>query len=79
MFSRALEYDSTFGRAYIGLADIYWAKHWSETYLSENFLDSVLILADRALSYDNRLAEGYYYRGDIIVRKVKMEIALNAL
>jgi TolB-like protein len=64
MFNKALGYDSAFGRAYIGLADIYWAKHWSETYLSENFLDSVLILANRALSYDNQLAAGFYYRGE---------------
>ena len=77
MFNKALEYDSTFGRAYIGLADIYWAKHWSETYLSENFLDSVLILADRALSFDNRLAEGYYYRGEYYTQKGETEKALN--
>ncbi len=64
MFYKALDYDSAFGRAYIGLADIYWAKHWSETYLSGNFLDSVLILANRALFYDNQLAAGYYYRGE---------------
>jgi TolB-like protein/AraC-like DNA-binding protein/Tfp pilus assembly protein PilF len=76
MFNKALDYDSVFGRAYIGLADIYWARHWSETYLSENFLDSVLILADQALSYDDRLAEGYYYRGEYYSQKGETEKAL---
>jgi TolB-like protein/AraC-like DNA-binding protein len=77
MFKKALEYDSTFGRAYIGLADIYWAKHWSETYLTENFLDSVLILADRALSYDNQLAAGFYYRGEYFIQKGETGKALQ--
>ena len=77
MFNKALEYDSTFGRAYIGLADIYWAKHWSETYLSESFLDSVLILADRALSFDDRLAAGYHYRGEYYSQKGDLETALE--
>ena len=76
-FYKALDYDSTFGRAYIGLADIYWAKHWSGTYLSENFLDSVLILADRALSYDNQLAAGFYYRGEYFIQKGETQKALQ--
>jgi TolB-like protein/AraC-like DNA-binding protein len=77
MFNKAIEYDSSFGRAYIGLADVFWAKHWSETYLSKNFLDSVLILANRALSFDDHLAAGYYYRGEYFIQKGKLEQALS--
>ena len=42
---------------------VYRNKHYSETYLTENFLDSVLILADIALSFDDQLAEAYIIKG----------------
>jgi TolB-like protein/AraC-like DNA-binding protein len=61
-YGKALKYDSTFARAYIGLADVFYYKQRYESYFSKNYLDSMLILADRALFYDNHLAEGYYTR-----------------
>ena len=63
-YHEALKYDSTFALAYTGLARVYWDKHYWETFLSGNFLDSVLILADVALSFDDQLAEAYTVRGD---------------
>jgi len=63
-YHEALNYDSTFALAYTGLARVYWDKHYWETFLSGNFLDSVLILADVALSFDDQLAEAYTVRGD---------------
>ena len=63
LYHKAVEYDSTFAQAYVGLANVYWDKHYWETYFSENFLDSVLILADIALSYDDQLAEAYTVKG----------------
>ncbi|KPL13639.1 MAG: hypothetical protein AMS26_13725 [Bacteroides sp. SM23_62] len=62
-YYKALEYDSTFAQAYTGLAIVYWFKHFSETFYTENFLDSALILADIALSFDNQLSEAYVIRG----------------
>ena len=63
LFNKALEHDSTFALAYIGLADVYiWAQRHNDPYFSQNYLDSVLILADRALSCDDHLAEGYAHR-----------------
>jgi TolB-like protein/Tfp pilus assembly protein PilF len=64
LYYKALEYDSTFALAYTGLAMVYWYKHFREELLNENFLDSVLILADKALSFDDQLAEAYTLRGD---------------
>lgn len=65
-----MKYDSTFARAYAGLASVYLYEHWyaSETYFTENYLDSVIILSDKALSFDAHLAESYltrafYYTG----------------
>jgi TolB-like protein len=64
LYYRALEYDSSFAKAYTGLAWLYRHKHYWDTYFSENFLDSVLILADIAISYDNQLAEAYTVKGE---------------
>jgi tetratricopeptide (TPR) repeat protein len=58
-----LENDSAFAKAYIGLASIYYYRHSFDKYLSENYLDSVLILSDRALSFDDHLSDGYFFRG----------------
>ena len=65
LYRKALKYDSTFAQAYSGLARVYWDKHyWKEKeYFSENFMDSVLILTNIALSFDNQLSEAYTLRG----------------
>ncbi|MCK4989545.1 MAG: tetratricopeptide repeat protein, partial [Bacteroidales bacterium] len=69
LYHDALEYDPAFAKAYSGLARVYWDKHYWETYFSGNFLDSVLILADVALSFDDQLAEAYTIRGDYFNEK----------
>jgi TolB-like protein/Tfp pilus assembly protein PilF len=63
-FHEALEIDSTFANAYVGLADIYWDKQYlSEYYLTENYTDSVPVLLNLALSYDEHSSEAYTLRG----------------
>jgi TolB-like protein len=54
-FNKAIEYDSTFGLAYVGLARIYLTRLTNP--------DSILILCDKALSYANQLYEAYILRG----------------
>jgi TolB-like protein/AraC-like DNA-binding protein/Tfp pilus assembly protein PilF len=63
LFKKALDYDSSFARAYSGLAMVYWDKNFWKEYLSKNFMDSVLILTKIALSIDDKLAEAYTTRG----------------
>ena len=63
LYHLALEYDPTFAQAYEGLANVYWHKHYGDV-LSENYLDSMLILLNIALSYDDQLASAYVKRGD---------------
>jgi TolB-like protein/Flp pilus assembly protein TadD len=63
-YHEALDYDSAFAQAFTGLAWVYRDKHYWETFLTENFLDSMLILADIALSFDDQLAEAYIVRGE---------------
>jgi TolB-like protein len=63
-YRKALEFDPTFAYAYTGLASVYWEKHYWDNYYSENFLDSILILCDIALNYDNLVAEAYLLKGN---------------
>jgi len=64
LYHQALEYDSTFAQAYTGLAQVYFNKYYWETFLTVNFLDSMLVLADMALSFDDQLAEAYVIKGN---------------
>jgi TolB-like protein/Flp pilus assembly protein TadD len=63
LFREALKYDAEYARAYAGLARVYFNKNYYEEYFTENFLDSVLILADLALSFDDKLSEAYVLKG----------------
>ncbi len=76
-YHQALRYDPEYAEVYIGLATVYWDKHFSEEYFSKNFLDSVLVLVNKALSYDNNLAEAYSLRGDYYGLKVDYENAVR--
>jgi TolB-like protein/Tfp pilus assembly protein PilF len=62
LYKDALEIDSTFAKAYIGLAIAYSNRYYWPDYFKENFLDSCLILLNKALSIDNQLDEAYYYK-----------------
>jgi TolB-like protein/Tfp pilus assembly protein PilF len=75
-YYKALEYDSTFALAYTGLALVYWTKRGSETYFMENYLDSVLILADKALSFDNQLSDAFQVKGSYYHAHNKNEQAI---
>jgi TolB-like protein/Tfp pilus assembly protein PilF len=78
LYRKALKYDSTYAQAYTGLARVYWDTHSSaKEYFSENYMDSVLILSDIALSFDNKLAEAYTIRGDYYTYKGIINKALD--
>lgn len=63
LYGKALENDSTYAQAYTGLALAYIDKHSWETYFEENYLDSVLVLTNTALTYNDQLDEEYFVRG----------------
>jgi TolB-like protein/Tfp pilus assembly protein PilF len=79
LFHKALGYDPKFAQAYSGLSYIYWAKHYWETFSSNNFLDSVLILTNIALSYDDQLSEAHSIKGYYYSEIGKKEKALKEL
>ncbi len=76
-YHKALKYDSTFAMAYSGLAWAYWDKHYWKEYFSGNFMDSVLILANIALSFDDHLSEPYLLRGRYYNENGKPEQAIE--
>ena len=77
MFKKALEQDPGFAQAYVGLAKVFWYKHYWESYFSRNFLDSVLILSNKALSIDDKLSEAYNVRGSYYAVKGLFEKAFE--
>ncbi|MEN8251116.1 MAG: helix-turn-helix domain-containing protein [Bacteroidota bacterium] len=62
-YNDALKYDSTYAKAYCGLAIVYLYMYYWETLFTERFGDSVLILANKALEYDMQLADAYRTKG----------------
>ncbi len=76
-YRKALHLDEKFAQAYVGLAWVYRYKNFWETYLSKHFMDSVLIFANIALSYDNKLAEAYLIRGNCYYLNGDQEQALR--
>ncbi len=69
LFHKTLEYDSTFAQAYTGLAEVLWDRWWRDQSLLGNnnldkYLDSMQVLADIALSFDDQLAKAYYIKGE---------------
>jgi tetratricopeptide (TPR) repeat protein len=77
-FQKALELDSTFALAYTGLAAV---QNWNlvKNYLFENYMDSVLILANKAITFDDKCSEAYTLKGSGYVSLAKPELALKEL
>ncbi len=78
-FQKALELDSTYALAYTGLAAVsYWKYYW-KNFMSETFMDSVLIYANKALVYDPQCAEAYLYRSRVYNQTSKKTEALKEI
>jgi hypothetical protein len=71
-FNKALEYDPGYASAFAGLAMVYYSKYLTNTgsgdqysadyYLSVN-LDSMNLLAQRAMDLDDQIADSYFAKG----------------
>ena len=76
-YLQALKYDPAYALAYAGLAWVYWDKHFFHDYISVNFMDSVLVLCNIALDFDNQLAEAYTLKGTYYSETGKPEQAVE--
>jgi TolB-like protein/Tfp pilus assembly protein PilF len=61
LFLKALQEDPSFAGALAGRAEVYW--NYRSFMNREDVLDSVLLFADLALSYDDKLPEAYVIKG----------------
>jgi TolB-like protein len=77
LYMASIEIDSSFAKAYTGLALAYGNRYYYESYLKENFMDSCLVLANIALSFDDQLDEAYYIKGDYYFSYGQVEKALD--
>lgn len=76
LYRACLEVDSSFAKAWSGMAMAYYNRYYFESYFKENFLDSCLILADKALSIDSRLDEAYHIKGLCLTDNGQIDEAL---
>jgi TolB-like protein/Tfp pilus assembly protein PilF len=77
LYLASIDIDSAFAKAYTGLAFAYWDRNYYETYLKENFMDSCLVLANIALSFDDQLDEAYYLKGRYYYENAQNEEAMD--
>lgn len=61
LFTKALDSDPAFAKAIVGKAEVFWNKRSSMK--RDNIIDTVLMMADRAISYDDKIAEAYVIKG----------------
>ena len=63
-FQEAIAHDSTFGEALVGLANVYYHRHYWDSFLEKTLMDSVMTFVNKALTHDPQLAEAYVMRGN---------------
>jgi len=78
-YYKALGYDTAFAPGYIGLAKVYWDKYFFRDYMSERFMDSVLILCNKVVTLDSQLPDAYTLLGRYYVQKGDIESAISEL
>ncbi|MBN1181117.1 MAG: tetratricopeptide repeat protein [Bacteroidales bacterium] len=78
LYKASLDIDSTFAKAYIGLAWAYYDRFYWPEFFKEYFLDSCLVLANKALSIDDKLDEAYYLKGVYYRQNGNIEEALSS-
>jgi TolB-like protein/AraC-like DNA-binding protein/Tfp pilus assembly protein PilF len=77
-FEKAIKLDTSFAEAYVRLAYIHMDKLWFRTQvdsIKEHQLDSGLMMANKALSFDDKKGWAYSLRGEYYLRKGMLEKA----
>jgi TolB-like protein len=76
-YKAALVIDSVFAKAYTGLASAYYGRYYYQNYFKVGFLDSCLVLVNKAISIDDQLDEAYFLKGKYYYENGNFEEALN--
>lgn len=62
-FEMAIEKDSLFALAYIGIAWVEYERHVNSDKVEQNHLNQMLLLANKAIGIDPNIIEGYWIKG----------------
>ena len=62
LYNLTVSAEPAYAPAYTGLAMAHWDKFYWEDYYEETFLDTILILAEKAISLDDELDEAWFIR-----------------
>ena len=76
-YKAALVIDSVFAKAYTGLAGAYYGRYYYQNYFKKGFLDSCLVLVNKAISIDDQLDEAYFIKGKYYYENGNFKEALN--
>src|ERR1035437_1410210 len=76
-YKAAFVIDSVFAKAYTGLANAYYGRYYYQNYFEKGFLDSCLVLVNKAISIDDQLDEAYFIKGKYYYENGNFEEALN--
>ena len=86
-FEQALELDSTYALAYVGLADVYFIMPWYSSYSSNDAFIKAKEFAENALSINKNIAEAHSTLGALAIyhewnwklaeKELKLAIKLN--
>ena len=76
-YKAALVIDSVFAKAYTGLASAYYGRYYYQNYFKKGFLDSCLVLVNKAISIDDQLDEAYFIKGKYYYENGNFKEALN--
>jgi len=79
LYTDALKYDSTFAQAYTGLAWVYYYEHRAGEYFKKSYMDSVMILSDIALTYDDQLSDAYTMKALYFYEQGNIEQAIKVI
>lgn len=63
LFHKALSYDSTYAEAYAGLGHVFFFKYNWGGDQADVYMDSLMMMANMAHSFDNQLPDAYLLRG----------------
>jgi len=63
LFSEAIREDSSFAAAYTSLADLYWNRNYRSEYYSDTFMDTVFLLCQSALNFDQQSSDAHRLLG----------------
>ncbi len=77
LFKKALDLDSTFSLAYSGLFIVSKFRNYYSSFYSENYQDSLLILANKSLKFDRNYWPGYLGRAEYFSLTGRPEAAIR--